>query len=976
MKRYFDKYILIAFFVFFLEIPSLWAQKDSISNPAIDKVLSVVNSVEQTGNYIEELSPDSIASLPIGMIKKIGEARYVIAIDSVNFKPNGAYFSAYAAIDFPGSDKKLAFEAINIKFNPKGVVGGNQARLMLVSEHLIRINNTVSLRVLPDGKNFVEWDCNGFKAISLKGEFIFNKGKLKPDKSQAPNDTVVRATFEIYTSDIHNFIAQVNITPFTIDGLDDWSFNVKNAIVDMSELFNAQSMTFPIGYSNPNLVTPQMWTGFYLQHLKVKLPTQISKAGKRTEIDVNNMMIDNMGVTGLFQINNLMNMKEGSMSGWDFSVEELGVGFVCNQLNSGHLKGKIHIPVFDSAQALVYNANICYNPQNKKTDYNFLINAANNLEFKVASAKIDLYNTSVISIAQQNGLFKPKAILNGKISFSNSKFDSKGGYLTFQSLTIETQSPYITNGVFTLHSTINQTKAANYPISIADITFGIDMGAPVMGFSVTLNVADNAQTGFSMGTKIRLKGKLETTAQTYTGENTTTVTKTNYKFDKVVVDGISLNVKTSVLDLEGLILFRDNDPVYGDGFYGQILFSIENVLPEKAALYACYGAKENYRYYYYGASIPCNLPLGSIPIAITKLVGGVYNHMRPQYTSQQQYVSATTSITSTSSAPLTYVPDQNMGFGFKAGVGFIYYPSEKTANGDVMLEVSFTSSGGLNTVSLSGDVYIMAERSERLKAPVKGSIMIQYDAINKVFDANASITVNAYNVVTGTGTTKIHIEPAYWYVSVGKPSTPVNVNVLNLVNATSYFMVGSQIEPAQAPPPEVTSILNQSGLTSVRNQSQLQSGAGFCAGAKIYSNINKQFGFDFFKVYGGFSFGVGFDMMMMNYGKDAYCSGSGSKVGMNGWLASGSMYLYMQGSVGISGDIKFLPDCNCESSWCYCSNFNIKVFDGGVAAIVSGKMPKPLYLSGQFGCYYNILGQVSGNFNYDYSYGEDCNIVN
>lgn len=957
-------------------MPLLQAQTDSISNPAIDKVISVVNSVEQASNYIDELSPDSIASLPIGMIKKIGEARYVIAIDSVNFKPTGAYFNAYAAIDFPGSDKKLAFEAVNIKFNPKGVVGGNQARLMLVSQHLIRINNIVSLRVLPDGKNFVEWDCNGFKAISLKGEFIFNKGKLKADKSQTGSDSLVRATFEIYTSDIHDFIAQVNITPFTIDGLEDWSFNVKNATVDMSELHNAQNMIFPAGYNNPNMVTPQMWTGFYLKDLKVKLPTQISKAGKRTEIEVHNLLIDNMGVTGLFQINNLMTMNEGSMSGWGFSVEELGVGFVCNQLNSGHLKGKVHIPVFDSAQALVYNANIYYNPQNKNTDYNFIINTANNLEFKVASAKIDLYNTSVLSISQQNGLFKPKAVLNGKISFTNSKFDSKGGYLTFQSLTVETQSPYITNGIFTLHTSVNQTRAANYPISIADITFGIDMGAPILGFSVTLNVADNPQTGFSMGTKIRLKGKVETSIQTFTGDNPITVTKTNYKFDKVVVDGISLKIKTSVLDLEGLIVFRDNDPVYGDGFYGQVLFSIENVIPEKAALYACYGAKENYRYYYYGASIPCNLPLGSIPIAITKLVGGVYNHMRPQYTSQQHYVAAAAGVSSTTNTPMTYVPDQAYGFGFKAGVGFIYYPSEKTANGDVMLEVSFTSSGGLNTVNLSGDVFIMAERSERAKAPIKGNIVIQYDALNKVFDANASITVNAYNAVTGTGTTKIHIEPAYWYVAVGKPSTPVTVNILNLVNATSYFMVGSLIEPAQAPPPEVNSILGQSGITSVRNQSQLQSGAGFCTGAKIYSNINKQFDLDFFKVYGGFNFGVGFDMMMMNYGKDAYCSGSGSKVGMNGWLASGSMYLYMQGSVGVSGNIKFLPDCNCESNWCYCSDFNIKIFDGGVAAIVSGKMPKPLFLSGQFGCYYNILGKISGNFNYDYSYGEDCNIVN
>lgn len=971
------KYIALFLFVLFLP-DKYYSQQDSASNPKIDEVISRVNTVEQVSNFIEELSPDSIASLPIGMIKKIGDVRYVIAIDSVNFKPSGAYFSAYAAIDFPGTTKKLAFEAVNIKFNPKGVVGGNQARLMLVSQHTIKINNTVSLKLLPDGNNFVEWDCNGFKAISLKGQFVFNKGKLLPDTTEQgySNAKDVTATFQIYTTDIHNFITQVSITPFTISGLKNWSFKVDNATVDMSELTNAPNMSFPVGYSNPNMVTPQIWTGFHLQSLKVKLPTEISKAGKRTELVVNNLLIDNMGVSGLFQLNNIMTANEGSMSGWGFSISELGVGFVCNQLNSGHIKGKVQIPTFDSAQALVYVANLTYNPQNKETDYNFVISTANDLVFKVASAKIDLQNTSYISIAKQNGLFNPKAVLNGYISFNNSKFNSNGGQLQFQNLTIVTQSPYITNGLFTLHNIGSQTKAANYPVSLGDITFGIDMGAPVLGFSVTLNVADNPNTGFSMGTKIRLKGKIETTQQTYSGEAPVTVTKTNYKFDKVVVDGISLKIKTSVLDLEGLIIFRDNDPVYGDGFFGQILFSIENVLPEKAALYACYGAKENYRYYYYGAAIPCNLPLGSIPISITKLVGGVYNHMRPQLTSQQQYVAATAGVSSTTNTPLSYVPDNTMGFGFKAGVGFIYTPSEKTANGDVMLEVSFTSSGGLNTVNLSGDVYIMATRQDRPTAPVKGNIVIQYDAINKVFDANATITVNAYNAITGSGTTKMHFEPAYWYVSVGKPSSPVNVNILNLVNATSYFMVGSQIEPALAPPPEINSILGQSGLVSNRNQSQLQSGAGFCAGAKIYSNINKGFDIDFFKVYSNFSFGLGFDMMMMNYGQTAHCSGSGQKVGLNGWLASGSMYFYMQGAVGVSGNIRFLPDCNCDDSWCYCSNFDLKVFDGGVAAIVIGKMPKPLYLSGQFGCYYNILGKISGSFNYDYSYGEDCNIVN
>lgn len=976
MKSVKTKYTCSLIFLFQVLFCSfVFSQSDSTTNPSINNVISIVKTVEDASNFIEELSPDSTVSLPFGVRKQIGEARYIVAIDSIKFKPNGAFFNAYAAIDFPGTEKKLAFEAINIKFNPKGVVGGNQARLMLVSEHTIKINNTVSLKLLPDGNNFVDWDCNGFKGISLKGNFVFSEGKLRPDSTQTQSK-VVTASFQIYTTNIHDFIAQVNITPFTVDGLKNWGFNVTNATVDMSELVNSPTMFFPAGYSNPNMVTPQMWTGFHLQSLKVKLPTEISKAGKRTEIVVNNLLIDNMGVTGLFQLNNVLSTGEGSMSGWGFSVDELGVGFVCNQLNSGHIKGKVNVPIMDSAQALQYIANVNYNPLNKETDYNFVISPANGLKFNVVSAKVDLLSTSCISVVKSNGLLKPSAVLNGYISFENTRFNSNGGQLLFQNLTVVTTAPYLTNGIFTFHTIGNQTKAAKYPVSINDITFGLNNGAPVMGFSITLNVADDPSSGFSIGTRLYVKGKIDTYQQNYTGDAPVSVTKTKYKFDKITFDAVSLAIHTSVFKLDGLIIFRNDDPVYGDGFFGEITFSIKDVLPDPASVSVCFGSKDSYRYFFIGASIPTNIPLGNIPITLTKIVGGVYYHMTPNNASQQQLINASKTMTAGSLNALSYVPDQNTGVGFKAGVGFIYSPSEKTVNGDVMLEIAFTTSGGLSFVKLTGDVYCMATRDERPTAPVKGNITVQFDAVNKVFDANATILINAYNAITGTGTTKFHIEPGIWYVSVGKPSSPNNVNILNLVNATAYFMVGNQIEPAQAPPPEVSSIISQSGLDANRDQSQLQSGAGFCTGAKIYADIDKQFGLSFFNVYSHFGFGLGFDMMMMNYGKTAHCSGSGQKVGLNGWLASGNMYFYMQGNVGLSGHLKLAGDCECGKGCIVCQDFNFDVFSGGVAAIISGKMPKPLYLSGQFGCYYNILGRISGSFNYDYSYGEDCDIVN
>lgn len=969
------KNLLLLFFLCLFFNFNSSAQADSISDPKIDKVVSIVGQVEERANFIDQLT-DSVLSLPAGIIKTIGAARYIIAIDSVKFKPNGAYFNAYAAIDFPGTTKKLAFEAQNIKFNPKGVVGGNQARLMLVSEHTIKINNTVSLQLRNDGNNWVEWDCGGFKAISLKGYFVFSKGKLRPDSTQT-SDSTVTASFQIYTQDIHDFVTQVQITPFTVQGLKNWSFKVTNAVVDMSELTNAPGMAFPAGYSNPNMITAQMWTGFYLQSLQVKLPSEISRTAKRTEISINNLLIDHMGLSGFFQVNNLFSTGEGSMSGWDFSIDELGVGFLCNQLNSGHIKGKVSIPIADSSQALTYNASVYYNPQEKETDYNFTIAPATTLRCHVFSAELDLLNTSYISVVKSNGLFKPKAVLNGYISFKNDRFNSNGGQLKFQDLTIITQSPYLTNGVFTLHNINgNQTRASKFPVSINDISFGIMAGAPVLGFSVTLNPIENVSSGFGVGTRVELFGRITAQQQNYNGATPVSFTKTKWEFDRVSISGFSIDLQTSPFTLKGQILFRNNDPVYGDGFFGHIAFAIKDVLPEPVQINVCFGAKDSYRYFYVDAAVPVEIPLGDIPITLTRLMGGLYYHMSPNNASPTQLIAASQNMTSSVSNALSYVPDPNISLGFKAGVGFIYSPSEEVLNGDVMLEVAFTSSGGLSFIKLSGDVYTMATVSEHPKAPVKGTVVIQYDALNKVFDANSSVTINAYNAITGTGVCKLHIEPGTWYVCVGKPSGPVNVNILNMVTAQSYFMVGNSIEPANAPPPEVSAIINQSGLAAYRNQSKLQSGAGFCTGAKIYSNMHKEFGFSFFNVYGGFDFGLGFDMMMMNYGTNAHCAENGNKAGLNGWVASGDMYIYLQGSVGVKGSISWPPGCDCKNPICYCKDFDLKIFDAGIAAMVNGKMPKPVFASGQFACYYDILGKVSGNFNFDYTYGNDCSVVN
>jgi hypothetical protein len=321
----------------------------------------------------------------------------------------------------------------------------------------------------------------------------------------------------------------------------------------------------------------------------------------------------------------------------------------------------------------------------------------------------------------------------------------------------------------------------------------------------------------------------------------------------------------------------------------------------------------------------------------------------------------------------------------KAGVGYKFTPNERPFNGDLMLEINFTSSGGLGTIKLSGDIYAISTISQRNNAPIKGKVEMIYDQPNHTFDALALVNINSYNAITGTGYFKIHLDPNVWYLCVGRPSNPNNINILNLVTAPSYFMVGNQIDPPMPLPEQIRTNPNMASIYGVRNNSQLQSAQGFCAGARISSSINKTFGFSFFNVNGYFNFDLGFDMMMNNYGENARCKETDGPIGMHGWLVEGNMYLAMSGGVNIHGHCKFPANCPstyevcvagvCASATLPCLidvDFDFNVFNAAVAAVVTAKVPKPTYFAGALNCNYSIFGKFNGNFNYDFNYGTNC----
>lgn len=967
------------------------------------RAISVITDIEENQKFISRLSSvDSMLILPKGISKKIGAVRYTIAIDSMKFKSNGAYLSAYAAVKFPGTTNPIAFGGKNLKFNPEGVIGGEQAKLMLLSDHTISINPNVKMVLLgSENANWVSWNCGGFDRIHLKGKFVFNSSKVTPDANKT-TDQEVKATFEFEGANLHEFICQVSITPFKVNGLDDVRFEVINATVDYSELANAPNMMFPQGYSNPNLQgnpglipveqsielnsannvsvpnnssqgNPLLWTGFYLQSLKVTLPPQLNKSGNTTEISVNNMLIDNMGFTGGFLVNNVFNTSEGSMSGWGFSLDQIGLNFVCNNLVSGNLSGKVAIPV-DEINSLNYAASVSKNPNSNNLNYLFTINPTNNINFDVFGATINVNNNSSILVSNVNNKFKPTAILNGNIGFNSGKLNSGNGKLTFQNLTITTDAPYITNGLFGLNLNVDVLKFKYFNLSLNNIMLGIDNGKPKLMAGVGIGLTDADSWNIGISSQINVVGKLEpTTNPKFANFGRLTLESCN-------INGVNLNFSAGPITLQGGFTFNDNHPIYGDGFFGNIMVNIADVI-NAPGISVGFGKKPTYKFFFIDVIIPGPIPIPSTPVIITSIVGGVSYHLKPNKTSESEFISMSNSYAGNvgMSSPMNYTPSDTVGLGVKLGLNTVIGGNVKAG---AMLQIVFNTSGSINNINLKGNVQAMAAA-----VPITGNMELNYNFPSKTFDGLFGISATYYGLINGNGLLKIHSDPSNWHICFGRPSQPFTANMFFLSSVNGYFMTGNNLE--------TVSFANVPSGNRV--PAQLSNGNAMCLGAWVSTGLNASpFGWDFFSVSPNFNFDMGFDGMIKDYGPNATCANDGQPFGINGKYVQASAYLNLSGSLNVFGNIKVTSNCptsyeshllcchgcgplsysNCKTITVGCiinTSFNFNILNlPNINATIVAKLPKPLYFDGSLNANYNILGHANGNVTFNYKYGNNC----
>jgi hypothetical protein len=1037
---------------------SYYSYRNQSADPELDKLRAQakvsINEVDEQNRYIDYLSPADLNRLPIGLKKRVGNSTVKIAVTSAIFTSRYAELTVYAKVDIPqnnttnvganGTNNKTIFFGVKgLKLSKDGGLIGD-AKLVLMGDYAIPINGNKTALVLKGGfdiqtgqgldKTYISIDCNGFKELGLNADVEFPRSLLIPTDAQGNQIAgLVKANFSTIVSNWNDIIATIHLPSFEIKGIDGVGFKIDDAAIDLSDYRNNADIVFPQGYqqkyigNDPGVLS--LWRGVYAKELKVILPKSFvnkDSANKRVAFGVNDLVIDNNGITGSFFTENIIPIDKGSAAGWQFSVDSFRIALEANRLLRAGFGGRVGIPVnrTDSINQvpesekrdMIKRKFLAYSAVMSSTgDYLCRVVTKDSLSFDVWKASVLLLPNSYIQLEGNKNAFRPSAMLHGRMDIASKTgttgteratkiLDFKG--IEFQGLHIQTQAPYLTAQYFGYNGAI---KIGKFPVSIDSISLKTFSPTEVgIGFNLKVTMQDSA---FSGKTRLYVVGK-------YVQEESLV----KWKYDRLKIEDITINAQIGKVSLNGTVVFLDNDPKYGDGFKGNINLGIKFRQNDSLAVgvTAIFG-NAGYRYWFVDGIL--QFPGDGIPVGpglnINGFGGGAYYRMK-----KGDYTPGATVTTG-----FDYLPDSTAGLGLRASVLFNVGKKELD-HGQASLEVAFNRHGGMRYIGFYGYAKIMAplklnelpggnavtfmqdqfktiedkikglspdslkglmdtkvlDPTTAAKSLYNGSIPtsfdmdlravlgISYDFNNNIFHANFDLYVTTPgNFISGVGAggragwAVLHIDPSIWYLHMGTPTDPIGIKIgigPISVRTSSYFMLGHNL-PAFPPLPVALQNL------MIQNHIQYESNVGVGEAQDIKDGKGIAFGAGvslntgdvrFLILYASFQAGMGFDVMIKDY-SNMICSQTNETPGINGWYAQGRVYAYLQGECGVR--VKLGP-----------IKKKIPIIKGAAIAVLEARLPKPSWFGGFLNINVRLLGGlVKVNLNLKFSFGDDCTLV-
>ena len=944
-----------------------WAQ-----NTAANVVTWAENTSGQSIDYQGLTAYSTPVEMPLGLNFPAGDQ---LAITEMVFKKSTSEFNAVAAKTTPASwgnpVQLVGFEVKELQFHPTNI-DFSQGRLEIVDDLTVgNINGDIDFTFKkPSGSNsgcYLEWEDTGITEYGLEIESAFTRDWLLP----VPDDGVSQSTASLSAVGTawNDLILTGTLSESEIVETSGMIIKADSLAYDMSDTLNPPSINFPDDYPGE---TSNLFRGFYMKELLVGMPdTWQSNSGGPPEISIQDMIIDDVGVTLFGEANNVLQFPNAEVADLKASIDTVYVDIIASSLIEAGVKGKIGLPISkaDSIQnPLKYHAlfnNVAAPSQPKH--FQLTIEPTGPIYASLLKGELELAETSNM-VAKIDSIKKTFTLdLDGEFSWDDIDLGPVKNVsfgMTFQDMEMAYNSIQPTNkfqfdaGTWAFASP--QKRLANFPVTVEDVeienqpTTGNELWKGKLKIPVVLNLSDK----IGGGTTLAVEGKV-------IDDSGSGGAKFKPEYIRTTIDSIGVDAKMAAVDILGYLKIRNDDPVYGNGFTGSLKANFKAVKIKASAAVefgnTTYLNPNRYRYWRVEADVVLPPPgVSFLPgLAFRGFGGGAYRNME-----------ATLSGTTYSFSP------KKSSLGFNASAVLATTPKEETFNADVNLAAQFSSSDGLTFIGFTGDFFVGAGFDKRADAKINGDVAVTYDFPQQHFNMTANVNVNAPPITTPSPANlvlDVNGKTNKWYFKFGEPS---NLNTVKVggVNLYEYLMFGNDIPQPNGFTTNFNSAYydifkdypNGSSIGSGGVGSNTETGKGFALGIgfKFSKADDKRLtkhrsGNKKHTVFYNLSAGAELNLGFLEY--SGSCGGY-STVGINGWRAKGNLGFYGTASASVR---KYRN--NGSVQW----NKDVASLEAG--AWIQGEFPNPYWVKGAVDGSVSVLGDlINFSFHKEFEKGTRC----
>lgn len=355
------------------------------------------NSVVSVANLMKNLAEGGKRGMPLAIEQEFEGMNIVLGITDMHFDASRSYYHIIVNIPFFYNNQELY---ISFGGWVCGGPGGfsNDVILHMVQDLIIdekfgvdsqkqavlTFNGNTSTDVEDMGGNFedllddmtyIEFNCEGIQSGALNGSIQLPKDKFVSENEEGvTNNEPVVLKFnghfatpesvtipsEVKEAGVSGLQWMASITSesgFQYKELEGWSFNITEAVLDFTELENPNSLKFPEGYNKGVLASDEAWNGMFIKEAQLIPPAMFldNEQNNRVNlgVEIENLLIDPK-LTAVIQSpaeNNLLDLSDGNIDGWYFSIEQVSIHIVQNDFINGSMNGEMGPPFMQSASS-------------------------------------------------------------------------------------------------------------------------------------------------------------------------------------------------------------------------------------------------------------------------------------------------------------------------------------------------------------------------------------------------------------------------------------------------------------------------------------------------------------------------------------------------------------------------------------------------------------------------------------------------